>query len=236
MKRGLLISFEGLDGSGKGTAIVGVKAHLESLGHEVQVLREPGGTSLGEELRAVLLNDPERLIDDRAEALIFAAVRAQNAFEVYRPALERGVVMIVDRCVHSSLAYQGHARGLGMEAVAGLSRFALDGLWPDRTLLLSVSETEATRRRHGRDGELADRIEAQGSAFMQRAEQGYALCAEFDPRTVRLVDADGTPAEVVACCIAALADLFVPGSLGLQPPAELDLDEPAPLELSLWRS
>lgn len=220
-ERGKLISFEGVDGVGKSTVILGegdtggVAAHLRAVGVEVLTLREPGGTAIGERIRA-LLKDPsfaegESAMHPKTEALLFAAARAQIAEEVVKPALLRGAWVLVDRFVHSSIAYQGYGRGLGDE-VAVISRFALGGLWPDRVLLLDLSDDEAARRRGGRsEDEQAttfDRIEMAGLSFQARVAEGYRVASAAEPELIYAVAADGPPREVVRRCLAALMPLM----------------------------
>jgi dTMP kinase len=219
-ERGKLISFEGIDGVGKSTAILGaegiegVDRHLRALGLEVLTLREPGGTLIGERIRS-LLKDPSlargaSAMHPKTEALLFAAARAQIAEEVIKPALLRGAWVIVDRFVHSSIAYQGYGRGLGDE-VADVSRFALGGLWPDRVLLLELSDDEATSRRGSRliIGEPeVDRIEMDGASFQTRVAEGYRRAQRLEGDLIHPVSANGTPREVIRRCLASLMTLL----------------------------
>lgn len=208
--KGLLITFEGMDGVGKTTAIQGVAHKLRSEGREVLTLREPGGTLISEKIRTLLKDDDGKLraagavMDDRCEALLFAAARAQIIHEVIKPALDRGAVVLVDRFIHSSLAYQGYARGLGLDEVAQINRFAMAGTWPDATVLLELSPEEADRRRASRDGDKADRIESTGGGFMARVAEGYEAAAKANGRNLLRVNADGAPDDVVRACLKAL--------------------------------
>ena len=186
----MFISFEGLDGCGKTTQAALLAEAAAAAGREVVPVREPGGTAPGERVRAVLL-DPDLRIEPWAEALLYAAARAQLVEEVIRPALERGATVIADRFVDSSLAYQGCARGLGVDDVLEVNRVATRGLLPDRTVLLVLGEGEAA----GRRGE-PDRIEAEGDAFRSRVAEAFAMIAATTPRRVVEIDAGGTPAEV----------------------------------------
>jgi len=188
----VFISFEGLDGCGKTTQAGLLAAAAESEGREVVAVREPGGTAPGERIRGVLL-DPALRIGDWAEALLYAAARAQLVEEVIRPALDRGATVIADRFVDSSLAYQGSARGLGVDAVLDVNRVATQGLMPDRTVLLRLDEAAAAARR----GE-PDRIEAEDADFHRRVAEGFAAAARRFPGRIAVVDASGTPAEVAA--------------------------------------
>jgi len=204
-----LIVVEGPDGAGKGTLIEGLLSRLDQAGVPHVKLREPGGTQLGESLRA-MLKGREVTIGSRAEALLFAAARAQLIEEQIRPRLDEGTWVILDRFVDSSIAYQGHARGLGVEAVAQMNEFALDGLRPDLTLMLTVPNEIAQQRRHVRDTSDNDRFETEGELFQQRTVEGYRIAAQRNA-TVRLLDASGTPAQVLDAAwqqlIAAQPDL-----------------------------
>lgn len=175
------IAFEGGEGSGKSTQAERLAARLGGL-----LTREPGGTRLGEELRGLLLAGPDEIVP-RAEALLMAAARAQHVAEVIAPALAAGRVVVTDRFTGSSLAYQGHARGLGVAAVAALSAFATDGLRPDVTVLLEVPAAVAAERRAG---SRPDRIESAGDHFHRLVTDGYARLAAADPTWV-VVDGDG---------------------------------------------
>ena len=144
--KGLFISFEGIDGVGKTTQVEALSKHLQSLGLEVVVTREPGGTSLGKELREILLHGSN--VSSRTEALLFAADRAQHVAEVILPALKRGAVVITDRYIDSSLAYQSGGRELTMNDIRDLSEWATSSLWPDRTYLLDMNAEDAFERLH----------------------------------------------------------------------------------------
>lgn len=200
---GRLIAFEGVEGSGKSTQLELLRQALEGRGREVVVTREPGGTPAGERMRAVLL-DPGVELHPRAEALLFAAARAELVDAVIRPALERGAVVLCDRYLDSSLAYQGDARGLGRGPVEEVNRFATGGLLPDLVVLLDLDPASGLRRR---SGEL-DRIEAQDLAFHRRVRQAFRDLAAADPGRFAVVDGAAPVAEVAAGVQAAALALL----------------------------
>src|SRR5918993_5391582 len=189
--RGRLIAFEGVEGSGKSTQLELLRQALEGRGgpgdrrggppvrrpREVVVTREPGGTPAGERVRALLL-DPEVVLDPRTEALLFAAARAELVAEVIRPALERGAVVLCDRYLDSSLAYQGVARGLGRGPVEEINRFATGGLLPDLVGLPDLEPADGLGRRAGE----LDRIEAQDLGFHRRVPPAFFAPAPPPPR------------------------------------------------------
>lgn len=180
----MLITFEGIDGSGKSTQARLLHAHLERAGLAPLLLREPGGTALSERIRELLLA-PEALVAPRAELLLFAAARAQLAEEAIQPALAEGRPVICDRFYDSTTAYQGAGRGLAEPGwLDGFHRFVTGGLVPERTYLLDVPLEVAAERR----GRCADRIEAAGRAFFERVRAGYLALAEAEPARIRLLD------------------------------------------------
>ncbi len=194
MSRGLFITFEGIDGCGKSTQIKLLSDHLGSTGHEVVLLREPGGTVVGEKIRSVLLDKKNDGMDPVCELLLFEAARAQIVRELIMPALDDGKIVICDRFFDSTYAYQGYARELGAEMVKALNLTATSGLEPDITFLLDIDPDEALKRR-GIRGDGDDRMEALGTGFQQKVRQGYLeLAASFD--RVFKVNASGTREEI----------------------------------------
>jgi dTMP kinase len=185
----MFVSFEGVDRSGKSTQVERLAAALRADGREVVVTREPGGTELGELVRELVLKGPP--MTPFAEAALFAASRAEHVAELIAPALERGAVVVCDRFVDSSLAYQGIARGLGVEDVLELNLHATRGLLPDLTVLLLVDPDEAA----GRAG-APDRLEREGRGLQARVAEAYAELAQLYPE--RIVAFDGTlaPADL----------------------------------------
>jgi len=196
---GRLIAFEGVEGSGKSTQLELLRQALDGRSREVVVTREPGGTPAGERVRALLL-DPEVELHPRAEALLFAAARAELVEAVIRPALERGAVVLCDRYLDSSLAYQGGARGLGLGPVTDVNRFATGGLLPDLVVLLDLDPASGLRRRAGKP----DRIEGQDLDFHRRVRQAFRDLAAADPGRFAVVDA-AAPVPEVATKVQAAA-------------------------------
>jgi dTMP kinase len=203
---GLLVSFEGIDGCGKSTQAEALCSRLVTRGLPVgaasrpgAVIREPGGTVTGEALREVLLHGPDDGVAPWTEALLYAAARAQLVAEVVTPSLAAGRILVLDRFLDSSLAYQGFARGLGIDAVFDLNRPGLQGVLPDLTFVLDVDPGVGLAR----VGAARDRIEREGSVFQSRVRAGFRELSARFPERVRLVDGERPPeavaAEIEAC-------------------------------------
>jgi dTMP kinase len=198
----VFVTFEGVDGSGKSTQAKLLREHLVASGRDAVATREPGGTPLGEAIRALLL-DGSVDVSPWAEAALFAAARAELVERVIRPALERGADVVCDRYIDSSLAYQGIARELGVERVLALNLHATQGLLPDRTFLLLVDPNESARR----VGDAPDRIEREGADFRTRVDAAYRELAELFPRRVTPVDGNRPPGEIANLIRDELRDL-----------------------------
>jgi dTMP kinase len=196
--RGRLITIEGLDGAGKTTLSQGLAAALP----DARLLREPGGVELSERIRA-LVKDPTLEVDPRAEALLYAAARAQLVSSLVRPLLEDGVTVLLDRFVDSSLAYQGAGRDLGIEAVRAINDFGTGGLVPDVTLLLRIDPAAGRARQEGR-GEAPDRLELERQPFFEKIARAYDELAAGEPRRVHVLDAGAPPEAVLAAALEAI--------------------------------
>jgi len=205
VERGRLITVEGLDGAGKTTLASGLARVLGALGQEVELLREPGGVAVSERIRA-LVKDPALAVGARAEALLYAAARAQLVEERLAPALDAGRWVLLDRFVDSSLAYQGAGRGLGVEAVRELNAFGTGGLTPDRTLLLRI-DPAAGLARAGERGE-ADRLEREAPAFFAAIAEAYDALAAAEPERFAVIDAAAPPGTVLVEATAAVVSLL----------------------------
>jgi dTMP kinase len=206
VSRGRLITIEGIDGAGKSTLVAGLADALAARGQPVAVLREPGGVELSERIRDLVQGAGGWDVSPRAEALLYAAARAQLVAERLEPLLARGEWVLLDRFVDSSLAYQGAGRGLGVEAIRELNEFATGGLRPDRTLLLRIDPEAGLARLRAR-GEAPDRLESEAGEFFATVARAYDELAEAEPDRIAVVDAAQPPAEVLAAALAALEPL-----------------------------
>ena len=208
MPRGRFISLEGGEGVGKSTQLAALAEALEGRGLTVVVTREPGGSPRAEAIRELLLDGEGPGWSPRAEALLFAAARADHIEKTIRPALDRGDWVLSDRFLDSSLAYQGEAGALGIEAVRDLHRFGSLDFLPDRTLVLTLGGGEGTTRARVRDGNAGDRIGSRPPAYHAAVDAGFRSVAARDPERVRLIDAEGTPPTITARLLYALGDLL----------------------------
>ena len=204
--RGKFISLEGGEGVGKSTQVRALASALEDRGMTVLVTREPGGSGGAEAIREMLLQGEEARWSARAEALLFAAARADHVEKTIRPALEEGHWVLCDRFVDSSLAYQGGAGGLGVEAVREINAFAIGETFPDRTLVLALAEGGARAR--ARDNESSDRIGGRPEGYHQKVDLAFRLIAAEEPERVRIVDASGSAEEVTQRLLGAIQDLL----------------------------
>lgn len=200
----LFIALEGGDGSGKTTQARLLHEWLVSRGREVVLTREPGGTSLGRTLRREVLHGED--LDPRTEALLYAADRAHHVHTLVRPALVRGAVVVTDRYIDSSVAYQGAARGLGREEIRDLSSWATDGLLPTLTVVLDVDAATAATRRSG----TPDRLEREPDAFHEEVRATFLALAAAAPERYLVVDSGRPPAEVHAAVTARVETLLEP--------------------------
>jgi dTMP kinase len=198
----VFVTFEGLDGSGKTTQLELVARLLRDEGREVVTTREPGGTPIGELIRNVVLHQPEEIVP-WAEAALFAAARAQLVEDVIRPALARSAAVLCDRYIDSSLAYQGIARGLGIDPVLQLNLHATQGLLPDRTFFLALEPQESRRR----GGDERDRIEREDDDFVARVEAAYRELVELFPERILLVDGAQEPETLARMIRGQLRDI-----------------------------
>jgi dTMP kinase len=196
MSAGFLLSFEGSEGCGKSTQIRLLRDRLEKMGRKVEVLREPGGTEIGESIRHLLQHAKEgHGMTPESELLLFAASRAQIVREKIRPLLQSGAFVIIDRFLDSTMVYQGHARGLPLESVRAINAFAVGGTLPQLTIVLDMDTHTAWQRIHATGREL-DRMESQPPVFFEKVRQGYLDVARAEPQRVKITDASLAP-EIV---------------------------------------
>ena len=206
MARGRFISLEGGEGVGKSTQLAALAEALRARGIEVIVTREPGGSDGAEKIRELLLTGEEERWSPEAEALLFAAARADHVDKVIRPAILAGKWVLTDRFVDSSLAYQGGAGDLGIDAVRAINAFAIGEWFPDRTLVLALAEGGARAR--ARDNEGSDRIGGRPQNYHQKVDLAFREIASEEPERVRIIDASGSPQEVTGRLLDAMADLL----------------------------
>jgi dTMP kinase len=205
MAPGRLITLEGIDGAGKTTLATGLRDALTARGRDVHLLREPGGVRAAERIRE-LVKDPDSHIGPRAEALLYAAARAQLVDETLRPLLARGALVLLDRFIDSSLAYQGAGRGLGIDAVREINAFATGGLSADRTLLLRLAPELGRARSRDRSAP-PDRLEREDDEFFARIAAAYDELAAAAPARIAVIDAAQERGQMLADALAAISDL-----------------------------
>lgn len=208
---GVFLTLEGGEGTGKSTQLQLLVERLRGLGRAVVVTREPGGTPLGNRLRALLVSESDDPPVPACELLLYAADRAHHVATVVRPALETGAVVLCDRYADATLAYQGYGRGLDRSLIATLNGVATAGVAPHRTILLDLDPGEGVRRALTRQapgrGPREERFEAEALSFHQRVRSGYLAIAAAEPERVRVVAADGSPEQVAARVWSAVADV-----------------------------
>lgn len=188
MKKGLFITFEGNDGAGKTTVCRAVEKALMEKGYAVLYSREPGGSRIAEAIRNILLDTKNKEMDARCEALLYAASRRQHLVEVILPALQEGKIVLCDRFIDSSLAYQGVARDIGVDSVWSINDFAIDGHMPEKTIFLSVSVKTGQERMDLRGDK--NRLDLEKSAFHQKVREGYQMLCEKYPERISVIDAE----------------------------------------------
>lgn len=208
VSEGMLITFEGGDGAGKSTHLYLVGEALRDHGYDIECLRDPGGTIIGEQLRKTVLDPGNYLMSETCELLVYEAARAQLVFQVIKPALARGAIVLCDRFIDSTVAYQAFGRGLDISYIERTNDFACQGTMPDRTILMltggdaGVGLDRATKDKH------ADRLEMAGNEFHERVNAGYLKLAESDPARIRVVVSNESKAATARKVFDELSDLF----------------------------
>lgn len=195
-KRGQFISFEGPEGAGKTTIIAAVSERLQAAGMDVVLTREPGGIRISEKIREVILDDRSTEMDARTEALLYAAARRQHLVEKVIPALRRGAVVLCDRFIDSSLAYQGYARGLGIEEVLTINRFAIEETMPDMTIFFDIDPETGLARIASNEGREQNRLDKEGIRFHRDVYKGYKMLVDRYPDRIIQTDARLSKEEV----------------------------------------
>lgn len=204
--KGLFITLEGPDGSGKSTIIKLIDDYLSNKGIDFIMTREPGGTSIGEDIRHIVLDNENTQMGKETEALLYAASRAQHVHEKIIPALDEGKLVLSDRFVLSSLAYQGVGRNLGIENVKKINDFALGGLYPDLILFFHIDPEITLKRKIKGSG--GDRLEKEGTDFHNRVYNGYMDLLNLYPENIKLIDASQSKEEVLKCSIEKIEELI----------------------------
>lgn len=204
--KGYFITFEGPDGSGKTTISQLVQKRLCEMGIDAIYTREPGGIDIAEQIRDIILNPKNTKMDAKTEALLYAASRRQHLVEKVLPAIEKGQVVICDRFVDSSLAYQGVARHLGIEAVYGINMFAIEGHFPDATIFLNLNYDEGLKRIETRT--FKDRLDLESNSFHSEVAKGYQIVLEKYKHRMNVVDASQSIDQVVEDCLAIVVEIL----------------------------
>lgn len=204
MKKGIFITLEGPDGCGKSTIADLLEEELIKLGKEVVHTREPGGIDIAEQIRSVILDPKNTKMDARTEALLYAASRRQHLVEKVIPALNDGKVIICERFLDSSIAYQGYGREIGAEEIIKINEFAIEGFMPAMTLFLDIDEEEGLKRIENRS--FKDRLDQESIDFHHRVKQGYEAVKTLFPERIKIVDASKTIDEVKNTCLKLILD------------------------------
>ncbi|MEF7497014.1 dTMP kinase [Lysinibacillus sphaericus] len=190
MNSNLFITFEGPEGAGKTTVIQKIAERLAEKNIDVLATREPGGIEIAEKIRTIILNPAHTAMDERTEALLYAAARSQHYFEKVRPALDAGKLVICDRFIDSSLAYQGYARGIGIDEVLSINEFAIGKKLPDMTILFNIAPEVGLARIYATGNREVNRLDVESLPFHQKVHEGYLLLVERYPERIRMVNAD----------------------------------------------
>ncbi|MGM9923324.1 MAG: dTMP kinase [Bacillus sp. (in: firmicutes)] len=189
MKHGLFITVEGPEGAGKTTILNLLHNHLKKEGYNLLLTREPGGIAISEQIRHILLNKDNTMMDERTEALLYAAARRQHLVEKVEPALRAGAIVLCDRFIDSSLAYQGYARGLGVKEVYRINEFAIEKTMPDLTLYFDIKPEEGLKRIQANQGREVNRLDMEALSFHEKVREGYLSLVEQFPERIKVVDA-----------------------------------------------
>ncbi|WP_082355287.1 dTMP kinase [Bacillus sp. FJAT-22090] len=196
-KKGYFISSEGPEGAGKTTIMNLLGNKLIEEGYDVVMTREPGGIMISEKIRNIILDNKHTMMDSRTEALLYAAARRQHLIEKVQPALEEGKIVICDRFIDSSLAYQGYARGIGVEEILAINKFAIGSTMPDKTILFDIEPSVGLARINAHDDREKNRLDVESLAFHEKVREGYLSLVDQYPERIQLVDASRSLEEVL---------------------------------------
>ncbi|WP_245602147.1 dTMP kinase [Peribacillus kribbensis] len=205
---GLFITFEGPDGAGKTSVLNEMYVFLKKKNLDVILTREPGGIPIAEQIREVILNTKNTKMDPRTEALLYAAARRQHLAEKVFPALKEGKIILCDRFIDSSLAYQGYARGLGIEEVRSINEFAIEGQWPHATFYFKINPEEGLKRIRKNSEREYNRLDNESIQFHRLVSEGYEKVIQQDPARFRIIDAGKSLPEVVAEAKTAMGKIL----------------------------
>lgn len=204
MSKGIFITLEGGEGSGKTTMISRLSNYLEERNIAYLVTREPGGIEIAEKIRSIILDPEHTAMDARTEALLYAAARRQHLVEKVIPALEEGLIVLCDRFVDSSLAYQGYARGIGVEEIRSINLFATEDITPDVTIYFDVEPEVGLARIAANQDREVNRLDLENRLFHDKVREGYLKLVENEPGRIKMIDASLSPDEVFCSLIANL--------------------------------
>ncbi|MGF7015734.1 dTMP kinase [Ornithinibacillus bavariensis] len=193
---GYFITFEGVEGAGKTSILHSVGTKLQELGYDVVTTREPGGIDIAEKIRDIILNPTHTAMDGRTEALLYAAARRQHLVEKVLPLLEKGKVILCDRFIDSSLAYQGYARDLGMDEVFTINQFAIQNAMPDLTLLFDIEPKKGLERIAANKDRERNRLDLEKIAFHEKVYEAYQILVKQFPERIKVINADQTKEKV----------------------------------------
>ena len=201
---GYFITFEGVEGAGKTSVLHSLTDKLTDLGYEVVATREPGGIDIAEQIRDIILDRGNIKMEERTEALLYAAARRQHLIEKVLPALEQGKVVLCDRFIDSSLAYQGHARGLGIDEVYNMNQFAINNLMPNLTLLFDIDPIKGLERIASNKDRERNRLDLEDLDFHKKVYEGYQILTERFPKRIQTIDASGSLEEVASSALKCI--------------------------------
>ncbi|TDL30446.1 dTMP kinase [Jeotgalibacillus sp. S-D1] len=208
MIKGKFITVEGPEGAGKTTVIKNIEMDLLRLGYDVLLTREPGGIDIAEKIRHIILNPSHTTMDSRTEALLYAAARRQHLIEKVLPALEDNKVVICDRFIDSSLAYQGYARGLGIDEVWSINQFAIGDMMPDCTLFFDINPAAGLMRIAQNEGREVNRLDLEGNSFHERVYEGYQQLIQRFPERIKVIDASRSIQDVEKQVLAVITGII----------------------------